>query len=297
MAAVLVLSPLLSLAQSEDASEEGPGAAVLDSSVSSPQFVALEELPSEEGLPNSPSAAVSVPKVSTTSTAENTPAALPVLLDEAPVEEEKAKEEPLEKTDHQRVVGRFAVGYMGRQTLHYGTAYAPVVAPIIGVRYYVTPLWGIDAGIGLNMLGGKAKETGSADVKAAGHIAALFHVGAPLSLASSRHFSFQVVPEMNLGFAKTGDQDPDPDVKESHHGSFFNVGAKVGAEIQFGFMDLPELSLQGNVGLYFQTETVKDKESGPTETIASDSYSSLGTTLSADPWDIFTSSVSALYYF
>jgi hypothetical protein len=77
-----------------------------------------------------------------------------------------------------------------------------------------------------------------------------------------------------------------------------NVGAKVGAEIQFGFIDLPNLSLQGGVGLYLQSETVKTRADLDGDvTQASVTGTTLGTTLDADPWDIFTSSVSALYYF
>jgi hypothetical protein len=138
------------------------------------------------------------------------------------------------------------------------------------------------------------------DQRLAGHQAFLFHVGVPLSLAHSKHFSFQVVPEANIGFAGTGDQDPDPDddleVKSS--GLLMNVGAKVGAEIQFGFIDLPNLSLQGCVGLYLQSETVKTRADLDGDvTQASVTGTTLGTTLDADPWDIFTSSVSALYYF
>jgi hypothetical protein len=247
-------------------------------------------------------------------------AAAAVELDEEPVEDAPTEPEPAPQpvsnddssagggaadeaevdgdSDHDQMVGRFAVGYLGRQTLHHGIAYTPVVAPIIGARYWINDMIGIDAGIGLNMLGGKATLTDADDVKAAGHNAFLLHVGVPLNLADSKHFSFQVVPEANVGLVGTGDQDADPDITLKSKGTFFNIGAKVGGEIHFGFMDIPQLSLQGNVGLYLQTEGVKDTFDDGTDVIeATNSYTSLGTTLGADPWDMFTSSVSALYYF
>jgi hypothetical protein len=188
---------------------------------------------------------------------------------------------------------------MGRQTIAYGvTNYTQVVAPVVGVRYWFSELVGLDVGLGMSLAGGKTKATGVDDVKAAGHTAALLHAGVPLSLADSGHFSFQVVPEANIGFAVTGDQDADPDDEFKSSGTFFNVGGKVGGEVHFGFMGIPELSLQGNVGVYLQMESVKDKQTvADVDAEVSQSATTFGTTLGSDPWDIFTSNISALYYF
>ncbi len=245
------------------------------------EAVSLDELPQEE------STTAPLEESPATSTASDSSAA-------------ETTEEPVDDgvSDHQKVVNRFAVGYLGRQTLHYGVANTAVAAPIVGVRYWLNPMIGIDGGIGLNFLGGTAKTTDQPDVSAAGHSAVLFHIGVPLSLADKGHFSFQVVPEINLGFAGTGDQNPNDAIEQTSAGSFFNIGAKVGAELHFGFMGIPQLSLQGNIGVYLQTESVSDKTvANGIETKNSVSYTSFGSTLGPDPWDIFTSSVSALYYF
>ena len=253
------------------------------------EVVSLEEIPEEEAAAPAEQTAAP-PQESSAPTNDEDGAGSKEGEDEAGEEEQ---------SDHEKVVGRFAVGYLGRQTLHYGAATnTPVAAPIVGVRYWINPLVGIDGGVGLNFLGGKAKTTDLDDVKAAGHSAVLVHLGVPLSLASKGHFSFQVVPEMNLGFVGTGDQNPLDNVEQTSAGNFFNIGAKVGAELHFGFMGIPQLSLQGNVGVYVQAETVSDKVvTDGNEVKTSVSYTSFGSTLGPDPWDIFTSSVSALYYF
>jgi hypothetical protein len=63
-------------------------------------------------------------------------------------------------------------------------------------------------------------------------------------------------------------------------------------------MGIPELSLQGNVGVYLQMESVKDKQTvADVDAEVSQSATTFGTTLGSDPWDIFTSNISALYYF
>lgn len=218
-----------------------------------------------------------------------------------PADDAEAPEADDGESDHEKVVGTFGVGYLGRQTINYGFGgdSGSAIAPIIGVRYWINDLIGIDGGIGLSMTGGTIRATDADDQDLAGHQAFLVHAGVPLSLAHARHFSFQVVPEANIGFAGTGDQNADPDIEVKSSGFLMNVGAKVGAEIQFGFMDIPNLSLQGGVGLYFQHESVKTKTDadGADETEISQSGNTLGTTLDSDPWDIFTSSVSALYYF
>ncbi len=204
-------------------------------------------------------------------------------------------------SDHAQMVHRFAVGYMGRQTMTLGNARTPVAAPVIGGRYWLDQMIGIDAGLGLNFSGGSTSVDGpgvSQDNDKAGLTVFLIHVGVPLSLADMNHFSFQVVPEANVGFASTGDQDPDPADEVTDSGFHLSVGARAGAEIHFGFMGIPQLSLQGDVGLYLQTETgTTETTTGGATTEQKDTSTTVGTTLGPDPWDLFTGSISALYYF
>lgn len=215
-----------------------------------------------------------------------------------PVEAPKSKIDNDGASDHEKVIGHFGVGYMGRQSMTIGAARTAVVAPIIGLRYWFDDFIGIDAGIGINASSGKNKTTDTDGVRKPGLYVTMVHVGVPLNLLSRGSFSFQVVPEANMGFAGTGDQDADPDNKLNDTGFHLSAGARAGAEIQFGFIGLPELSLQGHVGLYVQHEagTTRTKTDGDVVRV-SDRTRTFGSTLGPDPWDMFTGSIAALYYF
>lgn len=220
----------------------------------------------------------------------------PLIEPEAP----KSKIETEGGSDHEKVVGHFGVGYMGRQSMVVGQARTTVYAPIIGVRYWFDDFIGLDAGVGLNASSGKSTTNadGADDVRRPGLYVTMVHVGVPLNLLSRGSFSFQIVPEANMGFAGTGDQNAADDIKVNDTGFHLSAGARAGAEIQFGFIGLHELSLQGHVGLYIQ------HEAGATRTKTDDDVvrvgertRTFGSTLGPDPWDLFTGSISALYYF
>jgi hypothetical protein len=207
---------------------------------------------------------------------------------------------PAADSDHSQMVGRFAVGYLGRQNILAGDGQAApqlnLVAPVIGVRYWLDNMIGIDAGLGFNFSSGST-EAGGTSTDKPGVTVLMFHGGVPINLADAGHFSFQIVPEATLGFASVGDSAPMA-AETTRSGFLLNVGARAGAEIHFGFMGIPQLSLQGSVGAYLRhqsagTETVV----AGTTTEFSDSSLTIGTTLGNNPWDIFTGGISAFYYF
>jgi len=174
-----------------------------------------------------------------------------------------------------------------------------VQAPIIGVRYWIDQMVGIDAGLGIGIHGGSASQAGN-DVRTPSSNAFLLHGGIPLSLASSGHFSFQVIPELNVGFgSRSLDAGPNgAPPEESGTGFHFDIGARAGAEIHFGFIGLPKLSLQGSVGLRLASDSVKHDVKDPAGTVTNKaSRLDFGTTLQDNPWNIFTGNVAALYYF
>lgn len=191
-------------------------------------------------------------------------------------------------TDHSLMVGHLGVGYLGRATVNVGTGgpgQAAVAAPIIGVRYWMDPGMGLDLGVGLGIDGG-SDDTPS-------HWALALHGGVPLALASGRHYTFEVVPEANIGFG--GGKGTMGDVDTSHKGFMLDLGARAGAEIQFGFIGLPELALQGSVGVMFNMASQSSKPDGGPK--ASSSSYRFGSTVFANPWAVFTNSIAALYYF
>ncbi len=194
--------------------------------------------------------------------------------------------------DHDLFIHHIAVGYFGVSQLPVGLGGggAPLIvnAPVIGARYWATKMVGVDVGLGFgyntNSVGGA---TGSTDTWGFA-----LHGGLPLALADSKHFTFEVVPiEATVGF--TGGSTPSGGAgpSTSLKGFRLDVGARVGAELHFGFIGIPQLALEGSIGLYLQ------HESFGTGSAPSDQTTTFSTTVGSDPWAIFTDSISALYYF
>jgi hypothetical protein len=217
-------------------------------------------------------------------------------------------------SDHAQMVGRLAVGYFGIANTGAGAnvsqgpndnPYAITgVAPVVGVRYWITPLIGVDVGLGMSFIGGKTDDGDPAtpNLKRTSFSAFLIHGGVPLALAATDHFTFEVIPEMNLGFAGGGlDPDPNLDGKISYSGFHFDLGARVGAEIHFGFIKLPQLSLVASVGLRFDSDAGTTNDTTPQgaapDVKTKSSRSEFHTTVGSNPWAIFTDNVAALYYF
>lgn len=212
-------------------------------------------------------------------------------------------------SDHSQVVGTFGVGYMGLGGIDIGAlngnalGVRSISAPIIGARYWISDMLGIDAGIGFGFESGKdtAKNGGTTvETDRPSATGVLLHAGVPLALGTpGQHHTFQVVPELNVGFGSStikgqaqngGAAPPDIDL-----GGFrLDIGARAGTEIQFGFIGLPKLALQATVGLYFTHSSTSAKQD---QVEFSTSSNRIGTTVQQAPWAIFTNNISALYYF
>jgi hypothetical protein len=204
-----------------------------------------------------------------------------------------------EGPDHERVVGHLGVTYFGVSQIPVGAPRETLNAPAIGVRYWLSRGLGIDAGLGFAWAGGSttAQAGGTTTTTdAPSRLGFLLHGGVPLALASGRHYTFLVVPELNLGIG-TGSVEA-PNTETTVSGLKLDVGARVGAEIQFGFIGIPELALQASVGLLLRHESSKTTvTTGGTDTSTSISTTGLATTVNGDPWALFTNNISAIYYF
>ena len=99
---------------------------------------------------------------------------------------------------------------------------------------------------------------------------------------------FEVVPEVDLVFLG-GDQ-----AGADLSGVAFGVGARAGFELFFGFIGVPDLSLEASVG-FGLSHVGTTLEQGGVDTERSTTF--LGLRKLDDPWDIFRSSVAARYYF
>jgi len=204
-------------------------------------------------------------------------------------------------TDHETVVGRAAVGFLGVSQLAVGAdpangnVFANVPAPVVGVRYWLNPGMGLDLGLGFGMQGGSATvEAGGDEEKtdAPSSWALILHGGVPLALSWGRHYTFTIIPELDVGFGSGSSEEDGVDV--DHSGFLLSLGARAGAEVQFGFIGIPELSLQASIGARYalnsRTTSVDDNSFNVKD------YS-LRTAVYNSPWSIFTSSVAAFYYF
>jgi hypothetical protein len=199
------------------------------------------------------------------------------------------------RTDHDEVINRIGVTYFGQFAVPLGNdASDSVGVQMIGARYWMSDMLGIDAALGLS-IGSGSDKSGGVSVDAIVPTAFGLMVGLPLNLHSGKHYTFFVAPMVQLGIASAtapgvGNA---PDVDFS--GFRFTFGARAGAEVQFGFIGIPNLALDATVSLLGDVRNGSREPSGGSE----DSFSrfSLTTDVNGQPWDIFVTNVVVRYYF
>ncbi len=194
------------------------------------------------------------------------------------------------------MVGDVGIGYMGvRQMLIAtgGTAYGTVDAPVLGARFWFNPDMGLDVGLGFSGSSLSVLDQTDTRTDSPEPFTMILHAGLPFALADSDHFVFQVVPEINFGMSGNTIEGMDGADDEVYRGTHFDLGVRAGGEVHFGFIGVPQLSLQAGVGVGFQYDSVSYEDGGGT---AEAERMSVGTIYGQNPWEIFTSSISALYY-
>jgi hypothetical protein len=244
--------------------------------------------------------------------AEPAPAAVPVAAPAAAAPAEApaaAAPAPDVAGDHDAMVGRLAIGYLGYVNIPYGSmasqdanfSSSSASAPVIGMRLWFNQMLGIDAGVGITTTFGTHKTQNvdgtTTSTNATAPTGFAVHFGVPLAIKAAKHYAFEVIPEANFGYAQMSISNPASNAGTDYSGTHFDVGARAGAEIHFGFIGIPELSLVGSVGLrvdIHQTKTTA--RTGSTTLTNEDTRTIIGTTVNNKPWDIFLGNISALYY-
>lgn len=190
---------------------------------------------------------------------------------------------------------RWAVGYSGVSSV--STGRIALVIPAIGIRYWANQTVGLDLALGLGWAGGSVDSGGlSMDKNALFGI--LFQGGLPVALSTHRHVSFQVIPYLTLAHGQTS-SGTGP-TKVDVNGLRLDVGARVGLEVFFGFIGIPELALSATIGAQFEyTRAHSEGSSTAIEGADATTDTTYGfiTTVQNNPWDLFTSNVAARYYF
>jgi hypothetical protein len=230
-----------------------------------------------------------------------------VVTPAAPAAAKKNEEDPT--SDHEKVVGHFGVGYLGVSDIPIsggGNAVpnrASVSAPVIGVRYWLREKLGLDLGLGFSVTSGSTEvaPAGASAVQTdlGSRFGLAVHGGVPLVFAHQKHFKFLLIPELNIGLASQSNEAGTgaATVKTTLSGFRLDVGARIGSEIHFGFIGVPQLALQATVGAYVKRESWKTtRETNGNEDSASADVTQFGTSVQSDPWALFTNNISAIYY-
>jgi hypothetical protein len=201
------------------------------------------------------------------------------------------------------VIGRLGVGWLGTVDVPVGPAanagaasMAPIPTPVVGVRYWINSVIGLDAGLGFFTTSSATRtETGTTTtVEGPTRTSVVLRAGVPITLADVGNFAFNVIPEINVGIGTGGIKGPMGGPTTDLSGFLLEGGLRAGAEIFFGFIGIPQLSLEGSVGAFLSSATGKMSAGG-----GSTRFSSfvLSTSSVAQPWDIFRKDVAARYYF
>jgi hypothetical protein len=199
--------------------------------------------------------------------------------------------------DHERVVGHLAVGYLGINQVPVGTVATNVTAPAIGVRYWFADLVGLDVGLGLGYSSQMAVTAGGGTANVHDVFGFIVHAGVPIAPAHTDHFVFEITPEANFGIGSGTVQGTGPNpMNTGLNGVMFQLGGRVGTELHFGFIGVPQLSLTASVGLYFMYQQASINPPSPAP-VTSNDLTTISTTVMGQPWQIFAGTISAFYYF
>lgn len=176
--------------------------------------------------------------------------------------------------------------------------------PMVGARWWFADRLGLDVALGVSVETGGGSTSGVEEEDPPTYLPSttgiLMRVGVPYVLYARSHYTFLAQGHLLFGYARnstTQEIDDGFEMRESTAvQQSFRIDATVsaGAEVHFGFIGVPELTLQGTVGLGVTHGWWVSETEGITERVH---QTRLATTVGNAPWDFFRTAVAARYYF
>lgn len=244
-------------------------------------------------------------------------------------------------TDHSLVVGHMGLRYFGTTTMSVlggagsglpgydgtqgnltigappavaggtGAASGSATLHTVGARYWLSGGIALEGGLSIGFSSGSTSQTRPATMgtntvttDVPNFFGIGLQLGVPVMLAESKHLSINLTPLLGFHYATsaitTGTDDNAAD--QSGRSIQFTLGANAAAELQFGFIGIPQLALQAQFGLQLRY-TSATLESVPRRSQLSTSSTvnnfGLGTTLGPNYslGDIIGGAISVIYYF
>ncbi len=198
-------------------------------------------------------------------------------------------------TDHGKVVGALGFQYFGRHPIAFvqpdGSDASRVNAAGVGIRYWLSDSLGLDIGARIGYAAPNA-DANDAFLRGFSAIALGLQVGLPIVLQAYDHLSFLVIPEASFMFGSLSFQGEEASQDWSGSSIAFNLGARAGAEVQFGFWGIPQLSVQMTVGAGLGYEQQSAEMLDDPSVNANRSQTSFFT----DADDLFEGTVRVVYY-
>lgn len=183
----------------------------------------------------------------------------------------------------------------------------------VGIRYWLNSSLGIEGGIAFGIGSGSVSNTdfvagrgnSTTPTDQPNYFGIGLQAGLPIVLADSKHVSIHLAPYLGFHYASSAIQRSPTTmttVDESASTFMLSLGANLAAELQFGFLGIPQLGLQAQFGLgmrYISQSVRAISNPGSQEFSTVTSGFGLATTVGPNYGlaDIIGGSISAVWYF
>lgn len=221
-------------------------------------------------------------------------------------------------TDHSAVVGHLGLRYFGSADLP-ALSFAGGMATqggtqalhTVGMRYWLNGAIGLEAGLGIGFSSGsntRTVQSGGNTTQQSSDNPNFFglglQVGLPIMIAEAKHLAIHVDPYLYFRYGTSGITTGSGTTTTDNTLSAvqFGLGANAVAEMQFGFIGLPQLGLQAQFGfgLSYNSNSFKSVVLSSNDTTTS-SASGFGIGTTVGPHygldQIISGSISAVWYF